>query len=266
MKRWHGGMSTAAVHVRWPVLMFVFSGGVYTLQMSWVMPPSVISPPSLPFYLSTVLRTLFSLSVSIWVSLLKFKHLAPKQPFVSNIADRDHNRRKYLKKWRWETHRGRKKTSCMFDSTFCCLVSTHTHQTPSCLVTGCALAVPLGHVGSLCMCVCLRLFVCVCWWVRGVHPMPTPPIHPHSLTYIHTPLLSLQSYRWCTVQLHFHHCDDECSCQTPGNQSHICSCLCRHSDTAEVCTTTSTRPGGNNGWHKKNRWERERERGRESPV
>ncbi len=30
----HGGMSTAAVYVRWPVLMFVFFGGVYTLQMS----------------------------------------------------------------------------------------------------------------------------------------------------------------------------------------------------------------------------------------
>lgn len=76
---------------------------------------------------------------------------------------------------------------------------------------------------------------------------------------MYTPL-SLQSYRWCAVQLHFHHCDDECSCQTPGNQSHICSCLCRHGDTAEVCTTTSTRPGGNNGWHRKRmragEWER----------
>lgn len=39
--------------------------------------------------LSAILGTPFSLSVSIWVSLLKFKHLAPKQPFVSNLPDRE---------------------------------------------------------------------------------------------------------------------------------------------------------------------------------
>lgn len=52
------------------------------------MPPSVISLLSRSLPLSVVLGTQFSLSVSIWVSLLKFKHLAPKQPFVSNLADR----------------------------------------------------------------------------------------------------------------------------------------------------------------------------------
>lgn len=60
MKRCRGGMGTAAVHVRWPVLMFVFSGSVYTLQMSVVMPPSVISLLSL------------SLSVSLLSSGLSF--------------------------------------------------------------------------------------------------------------------------------------------------------------------------------------------------
>lgn len=43
---------------------------------------------SLSLSLSAILRTQFSLSVSIWVSLLKFKHLAPKLPFVSNLADK----------------------------------------------------------------------------------------------------------------------------------------------------------------------------------
>lgn len=125
---------------------------------------------------------------------------------------------------------------------------------------------PLSSTSS---CVIVIVCVCVCarCWVRGVQPMPIPPLnHPQSHAHTHTHThrtytpLSSQSYRWCAVQLHFHHCDDECSCQTPGNQSHICSCLCRHGHTAEVCTTTSTRPGGNNGWHRK---ENERGRGRE---
>lgn len=33
-ERRHARKSTAAVYVRWPVLMFVFFAGVYTLQMS----------------------------------------------------------------------------------------------------------------------------------------------------------------------------------------------------------------------------------------
>lgn len=73
----------------------------------------------------------------------------------------------------------------MFDSTFCCLVRaclltlihTHTRHRPSCLVAGCALAVPLGCVGSLWVSACVHVFLsmCVCWWVRGVYPMPTSP-------------------------------------------------------------------------------------------
>lgn len=144
----------------------------------------------------------------------------------------------------------------MFDGTFCCLVRAHiyahTYHPPSCLVTGCALAVPLGCVGSLCVSVCVLVG-------EGSSPDANPPpmyTHPQTHIHLYTPLSS-QSYRWCAVQLHFHHCDDECSCQTPGNQSHICSCRCRHGDTAEVCTTTSTRPGGNDGWHRKRARERE---------
>ena len=148
-------------------------------------------------------------------------------------------------------HRGKKKTSCMFDSTFCCLVSTRTSNPRLVWLLAVHLQSLQGTWGHA-ACVCARACVCVCTYAGGwglFSPcQPLLPFHPSTLTRSHP---HSHSYRWCAVRLHFHHCDDECSCQTPGNQSHICSCLCRHGDTAQVCTTTSTWPEGDHGWRRK---------------
>lgn len=128
----------------------------------------------------------------------------------------------------------------------------HTHQTPSCLVTGCALAVPWGHMGSLWESVCVCVDACVGGWGEFTQCQPLPSLHPSTLTHTHTdpaPLLAMlqMMYRpaafsslWWWVFLP--------NARQP--ESHLLLSL----SPRQYCQSLHDNQhmtGGNNGWHRK---------------